>query len=244
MDSLEKLEFMPGVFRNLYKLRQFTDYELVVVSNQDGMGTDAFPEADFRTPHEKFLQAFRNEGVEFDAVHIDPSLPEDNSPNRKPRTGMLKTYMQGGYDLENSFVIGDRLSDMELAKNLGARGIFLSGEAKESELDPAGLAGHVSLVCREWDEIYPFIRTRQRSAVVQRKTNETEITVRLSLDGEGHTVISTGLGFFDHMLDQIGRHGGLDLEIEVQGDLHVDEHHTIEDTAIVLGQAVSKGSGR
>ena len=243
VDSLEKLEFMPGVFRNLYKLRQFTDFELVVVSNQDGMGTDAFPEAEFLAPHNKFLEAFRNEGVEFDAVHIDPSLPEDNSPNRKPRTGMLKTYMQGGYDLENSFVIGDRLSDMELAKNLGARGIFLSGEAQESELDSAGLAGHVSLVCREWDEIYPFIRTRQRSALVHRKTNETEITVRLSLDGEGQTVISTGLGFFDHMLDQIGRHGGLDLEIEVQGDLHVDEHHTIEDTAIVLGQAVLKALG-
>ncbi len=243
VDSLEKLEFMPGVFRNLYKLRQFTDFELVVVSNQDGMGTDAFPEADFWAPHNKFLEAFRNEGVEFDAVHIDPSLPEDNSPNRKPRTGMLKTYMQGGYDLENSFVIGDRLSDMELAKNLGARGIFLSGEAKESELESGGLAGQVSLVCREWDEIYHYIRTRQRSAVVQRKTNETEITVRLSLDGEGHTVISTGLGFFDHMLDQIGRHGGLDLEIEVQGDLHVDEHHTIEDTAIVLGQAVLKALG-
>jgi imidazoleglycerol-phosphate dehydratase/histidinol-phosphatase len=243
VDSLEKLEFMPGVFRNLYKLRQFTDFELVVVSNQDGMGTDAFPEAEFWAPHNKFLEAFRNEGVEFDAVHIDPSLPEDNSPNRKPRTGMLKTYMQGGYDLENSFVIGDRLSDMELAKNLGARGIFLSGEATESELDSAGVAGHVSLVCREWDEIYPFIRTRQRSAVVHRKTNETEITVRLSLDGEGQTVISTGLGFFDHMLEQIGRHGSLDLEIAVQGDLHVDEHHTIEDTAIVLGQAVLKALG-
>ncbi len=145
VDSLEKLEFMPGVFRNLYKLRQFTDYELVVVSNQDGMGTDAFPEADFWTPHEKFLQAFRNEGVEFDAVHIDPSLPEDNSPNRKPRTGMLTGYMQGDYDLENSLVIGDRITDMELAKNLGARGIFWMGSEERTELEASGLATHVSL---------------------------------------------------------------------------------------------------
>ena len=243
VDSLEKLEFMPGVFRNLYKLRHFTDYELVVVSNQDGMGTDSFPEEDFRAPHEKFLEAFRNEGVEFDAVHMDPSLPEENSPNRKPRTGMLTGYMEGGYDLENSFVIGDRITDIELAKNLGARAILLGNKAMKGELEAAGVTGVASLVCEDWDQIYHFIRTRQRRAVVIRTTNETEISVTLSLDGEGYTAISTGLGFFDHMLEQLGRHGGLDLEVEVKGDLHVDEHHTIEDTAIVLGEAFRQALG-
>jgi len=233
VDSLEKLEFMPGVFRNLFKLRQFTDYELVVVSNQDGMGTAAFPEEDFRAPHEKFLEAFRNEGVEFDAEYIDPSLPEDNSPNRKPRTGMLTSYLEGDYDLENSYVIGDRETDMELAQNLGARGIFLGDEA----------SANAYVICGDWDQVYGFIRSSMRSATVVRTTNETEISVRLSLDGEGNTKVSTGLGFFDHMLDQLGRHGGLDLEVEVKGDLHVDEHHTIEDTAIVLGEAFLQALG-
>lgn len=243
VDSLEKLEFMPGVFRNLYKLRHFTDFELVVVSNQDGMGTDAFPEKAFAAPHEKFLEAFRNEGVEFDAVYMDPSLPEENSPNRKPGTGMLKEYMQGGYDLENSFVVGDRITDIELAKNLGARGILLGDDNIRMELEAAGVAAYAEQICSDWDQIYRFIRTRQRSAVVERKTNETEIFVALSLDGEGNTSISTGLGFFDHMLDQLGRHGGVDLEVQVKGDLHVDEHHTIEDTAIALGEAFLQALG-
>lgn len=243
VDSLEKLEFMPGVFRNLYKLRHFTDFELVVVSNQDGMGTDAFPEKAFAAPHEKFLEAFRNEGVEFDAVYMDPSLPEENSPNRKPGTGMLKEYMQGGYDLENSFVVGDRITDIELAKNLGARGILLGDDNIRVELEAAGVADYSEQICSDWDQIYRFIRTRQRSAVVERKTNETEIFVALSLDGEGDTSISTGLGFFDHMLDQLGRHGGVDLEVKVNGDLHVDEHHTIEDTAIALGEAFLQALG-
>ena len=237
VDSLEKLEFMPGVFRNLHKLRHFTDFELVVVSNQDGLGTESFPEEDFKAPHEKFLEAFRNEGVEFDAVHMDPSLPEENSPNRKPGTGMLTTYMDGDYDLANSYVIGDRITDIELAKNLGARGILLGEKKIISELETAGLNAHADLVCEDWDQVYRFIRSRQRRAVVQRITNETKITVMLSLDGEGQTRVSTGLGFFDHMLDQLGRHGGVDLEVEVKGDLHVDEHHTIEDTAIALGEA-------
>jgi imidazoleglycerol-phosphate dehydratase/histidinol-phosphatase len=243
VDSLEKLEFMPGVFRNLYKLRHFTDFELVVVSNQDGLGTDVFPENDFSAPHEKFLEAFRNEGVEFDAIHIDPSLPEDNSPNRKPRTGMLTDYMGGGYDLENSYVIGDRTSDMELAKNLGARGIFLGNEAVSSEAEADKLAALAEVICIDWDKVYRYIRTRQRRAEVKRKTNETEISVALSLDGEGHTEISTGLGFFDHMLNQLGQHGGLDLEVQVKGDLHVDEHHTVEDTAIALGEAFLQALG-
>jgi len=233
VDSLEKLEFMPGVFRNLYKLRNFTDFELVVVSNQDGLGTDAFPEEDFRAPHEKFLEAFRNEGVEFDAILIDPSMPEDNSPMRKPGTGMLTGYAKGGYDLENSYVIGDRTTDMDLARNLGARGILIGNEA----------AANAEVMCSDWDQVYRYIRTRQRRAEVKRKTNETEIQVALSLDGEGQTEIATGLGFFDHMLDQLGRHGGLDLVVQVKGDLHVDEHHTIEDTAIALGQAFLQALG-
>jgi len=243
VDSLEKLEFMPGVFRNLYKLRHFTDFELVVVSNQDGLGTDVFPENDFSAPHEKFLEAFRNEGVEFDAIHIDPSLPEDNSPNRKPRTGMLTDYMGGGYDLENSYVIGDRSTDMELAKNLGARGILLGNEEVSSEAEADELAAIAEVICIDWDQVYRYIRTRQRRAEVKRKTNETEISVALSLDGEGQTEISTGLGFFDHMLDQLGQHGGLDLEVQVKGDLHVDEHHTVEDTAIALGEAFLQALG-
>jgi len=243
VDSLEKLEFMPGVFRNLYKLRHFTDYELVVVSNQDGLGTNSFPEEDFRAPHEKFLEAFRNEGVEFDAIHMDPSLPEENSPNRKPRTGMLTKYMEGGYDLENSYVIGDRITDIELAKNLGARGILLGDQSLKSELEASGLAPYAVAVCEDWDGIYHFIRTRQRRAEVHRTTGETDILVKLSLDGEGRTSISTGLGFFDHMLDQLGRHGGVDLEVEVKGDLHVDEHHTIEDTAIAIGEAFLEALG-
>ena len=233
VDSLEKLEFIPGVFRNLYKLRQYTDYELVVVSNQDGMGTDAFPEEDFRAPHEKFLEAFRNEGVEFDAIHIDPSLPDENSPMRKPRTGMLTSYLEGGYDLKNSYVIGDRETDMELAQNLGARGILIGEDA----------SANAEVICGDWDQVYGYIRSRLRSAIVIRSTNETEISIKLSLDGEGHTQVSTGLGFFDHMLDQIGRHAGIDLEVEVKGDLHVDEHHTIEDTAIVLGEAFLQALG-
>jgi imidazoleglycerol-phosphate dehydratase/histidinol-phosphatase len=243
VDSLQKLEFMPGVFRNLYNLRQFTNYELVVVSNQDGLGTEAFPEERFRIPHEKFLEAFRNEGVEFDAVHLDPSLPGENSPNRKPGTGMLTGYMQGEYDLENSFVIGDRISDMELAKNLGARGILLGDEVMKGELERAGLAPFTVLVSDGWDKVYPFIRSWQRRATGSRKTNETEVSVTLSLDGNGDTEISTGIGFFDHMLDQLGRHGGIDLEVKVKGDLHVDEHHTIEDTAIALGEAFLQALG-
>lgn len=243
LDSLEKLEFIPGVFRNLYKLRKHTDYELVLVSNQDGLGSDSFPMDDFTLPHKKMLQAFRNEGVEFDAEHIDPSMPEENSPNRKPRTGMLSQYLKGEYDLENSLVIGDRLTDMELARNLGARGILFGPAGLETELKEAGLEQNVDLISDDWDEIYRFIRSEQRKSKLSRQTGETDIMVDISLDGEGKTEISTGLGFFDHMLDQLGRHGGMDLKVAVKGDLHVDEHHTIEDTAITLGEAFREALG-
>jgi len=243
VDSLEKLEYLPGVFRNLYKLRNHTDYDMVIVSNQDGMGTSSFPEADFRLPHEKFLTAFRNEGVEFDAVLIDPSMPEDHSPNRKPETGMFTEYMNGGYDLKNSFVIGDRLSDIELAKNLGSRGILYVGPEQAEALKANGLEAYTALVSNDWDQIYGFIRSDLRRASVKRQTGETEILAEVALDGEGLTDISTGLGFFDHMLDQLGRHGGLDLTVKASGDLHVDEHHTIEDTALTLGEAILKALG-
>ena len=243
IDTLERLEFLPGVFRNLYKIRQYTDYELVIVSNQDGLGTESFPENEFQPPHDKFITAFKNEGVEFDAVHIDPSLPEEQSPNRKPETGMLTSYMQVAYDLENSFVIGDRLTDIELAKNLGARGILYGEASMMNIISQKGLSSHMALVSDDWDKIYSFIRSDMRRSKVKRVTGETEISVELSLDGEGKTDISTGLGFFDHMLDQLGRHGGLDLTVKVVGDLHVDEHHTIEDTALTLGEALLEALG-
>jgi len=243
VDSLEKLEYMPGVFRNLYKLRYFTDFELVMVSNQDGMGSSAFPEKDFSAPHEKLLEAFRNEGIEFDSIHIDPSLPEENSPNRKPRTGMLNSYLEGKYDLENSYVIGDRSTDIELAGNLGSGWILLHGDTGEAEIEAAGKVAGTGSVCSNWDQVYNYIRSQLRSATIVRQSNETDISVKLSLDGEGRTEISTGLGFFDHLLDQLGRHGGIDLEILVKGDLHVDEHHTIEDTALVLGEAFNQALG-
>ena len=243
VDNLEKLEFLPGVFRNLYKLRQFTDFELVVVSNQDGLGTEFFPKADFKSPHNKFITAFKNEGVEFDAVFIDPSLPEENSPNRKPGTGMLSGYLLGEYDLKNSFVIGDRFTDIELAKNLGTKGILYGDIGSLKTVNQQGLSSHVALVSDNWDQIYSFIRSDMRKSKVKRVTGETEIYVELSLDGEGKTDISTGLGFFDHMLDQLGRHGGLDLTIKSKGDLHVDEHHTIEDTSLALGEALLEALG-
>ena len=243
VDSLEKLEFIPGVFRNLYKLKHFTDFELVVVSNQDGMGTPAFPEERFRLPQEKFLTAFKNEGVEFDAVLIDPSLPGEQSPNRKPATGMLRRYLEEDYDLSRSYVIGDRITDMELARNLGTRGIFYGKDDMKGLLEEKGLLSLTGLVSTDWDEIYRYIRASMRRGAVERVTGETRVRVELSLDGEGRTEISTGLGFFDHMLDQLGRHGGLDLTVQTGGDLHVDEHHTIEDTALALGEAFSEALG-
>jgi len=243
VDTLDKLEFLPGVFRNLYKIRQLTPYELVMVSNQDGMGTTSYPEEDFRIPHEKMITAFRNEGVVFDDIHIDPSLPEDHSPNRKPGTGMLSSYMEGGYDLNHSFVIGDRITDMELARNLGAKGIMFGAEEMWETIASEGLGDHCCLICNDWDRIYSFLRSELRKSKVHRITGETDIRVELSLDGEGNCEISTGLGFFDHMLEQLGRHGGLDLKVEAKGDLHVDEHHTMEDTALALGEAFNGAIG-
>ncbi len=243
VDSLEKLEFMPAVFRNMYNIRKHTGYKLVIVSNQDGRGTASFPEESFLKPHEAFLRAFENEGVVFDAIHIDPSMPEDKSPDRKPGTGMLKEYMTGEYDLENSYVIGDRLTDMELAKNLGTKGILYGGEEKRDQLREKGLADICVLMTDDWNEIYRYVRAAVRSSKVSRATRETVIEVSLSLDGNGQSDISTGLGFFDHMLEQIAKHGNFNLDVSVEGDLYVDEHHTIEDTALALGEAFSKALG-
>lgn len=244
LDSLEKLEFYPKVFRNLYFIRKQLDFEFVMVTNQDGLGTSSFPEDTFWPAHNKMLKTLEGEGIVFDDMLIDRSFPEDNSPNRKPRTGMLGKYLAGEYDLANSYVIGDRLTDMELAANLGAKGIWLRPSDEEAD---RLLAENPSLspvlITDDWDKITEYLFAGERRAVVQRTTKETDIYVEVNLDGNGKTAISTGLGFFDHMLDQIGKHSGMDLVIRVKGDLDVDEHHTIEDTAIALGEALLKALG-
>jgi imidazoleglycerol-phosphate dehydratase / histidinol-phosphatase len=245
VDSLEKLEFYPGVFRHLYQIRRHLDYELVMVSNQDGMGTSSFPEDDFRLVQNKMMKAFENEGIVFDDVLIDRSFPGDNAPTRKPKTGMLQEkYMQGDYDLENSYVIGDRLTDIELAKNLGTKAILIGdAEEQEKKIKKAGFADVCVLITTSWKDIYVQVASRVRRAGVERKTKETDILVEIDLDGSGKCSVSTGLGFFDHMIEQIGRHAGFDLTVQVKGDLQVDEHHTIEDTALALGACVAKALG-
>ena len=244
LDSLEKLEFYPKVFRNLYFIRKQLDFEFVMVTNQDGLGTSSFPEDTFWPAHNKMLKTLEGEGIVFDDMLIDRSFPADNSPNRKPRTGMLGKYLAGEYDLANSYVIGDRLTDMELAANLGAKGIWLRPSDEEAD---RLLAENPSLspvlITDDWDKITEYLFAGERRAVVQRTTKETDIYVEVNLDGNGKTAVSTGLGFFDHMLDQIGKHSGMDLVIRVKGDLDVDEHHTIEDTAIALGEALLKALG-
>ena len=243
LDSLEKLEFVPRVFRNLYNIEKYLDFDLVIVSNQDGLGTSLFPEESFWPAQNMMLKAFENEDIQFNKIHIDPTLPEENAPTRKPGTGMLGEYFQGDYDLARSFVIGDRITDVELAKNLGSNAIFFASEDRRSELDEKNLQSVCALVSDNWDEIFGFLSNIERAAVVTRKTSETDISIEIKLDGTGKCNISTGLRFFDHMLDQIGRHSGCDLTIQVKGDLLVDEHHTIEDTGIALGEAIRKALG-
>lgn len=233
VDSLEKLEFYPGVFQYLSRILTEMDFKLVMVSNQDGLGTASFPEKDFWLVQNKIIQAFANEGIEFADILIDRSFPEDNLPTRKPGTGMLNHYMSGSYDLENSYVIGDRKSDVQLANNLACRSIYLSNQ-NDSDAD---------LSTDLWADIYAFLKSNGRKASVKRNTNETQIAVTLNLDGSGRSNISTGIGFFDHMLEQISKHAFIDLEIIVKGDLNIDEHHTIEDTAIVLGEAILSALG-
>jgi len=232
VDSYAKLRFLPGAITALSKLRRETDYLFVMVTNQDGLGTVSHPEENFWPVHNFILQTLKDEGVEFDEIHIDPHRPEDNHPNRKPSTGMLTHFLKGGYDLANSYVIGDRTSDVQLARNLGAKAIFIGDVAEEAEL-----------CTRQWSNIYKHLTGLGRTAGVLRKTSETDIAVSINLDGSGISKIKTGLGFYDHMLEQLSKHGGIDLDISVKGDLHIDEHHTIEDTALALGQAFREALG-
>lgn len=244
LDSLEKLEFMPGVFRNLNFIARNLDFERVIVTNQDGLGTPSFPMETFLPAHEKMLRAFENEGITFDDIIIDRTFEHEHQPTRKPGTALLGKYMTDDYDLENSFVIGDRITDMLLARNLGAKGILLQPYTTGQQwVDDAGLGDTCVLITDSWDRIAEFLRAGSRKATVVRTTSETDIRITLDLDGNGRADISTGLGFFDHMLEQISRHSGIDLEIRVKGDLHVDEHHTIEDTALALGEALHKALG-
>ena len=242
LDAFEKLEFYPKAIRNLNFIRQKLDFEFAMVTNQDGLGTPSFPEDTFWPVHNLVLNTLRNEGVTFDEIFIDHSFPEDNAPTRKPRTGMLTRYLNNeDYDLAGSFVIGDRATDVELAKNLGCKAILLQDD-KEC-LKEKNLEDVCALATTDWDRVAEFLFAGERTAEVQRTTKETDIRIRLNLDGNGTCHINTGLGFFDHMLEQIGKHSGIDLDITVKGDLEVDEHHTIEDTAIALGECIYQALG-
>lgn len=225
IDSFDKFQFVSGVIRNLHFIRTKLDFEFVMVSNQDGLGTSSYPETDFLPTHNLMLNTLKGEGIEFDDILIDRSFPEDNLPTRKPGTGMLGKYMTGEYDLKNCYVIGDRQTDKQLAENLGCKALILGDNVQS------------------WDEISEILFAGERVASVRRTTQETDIDVTLNLDGTGKCDISTGLGFFDHMLEQIAKHGSIDLSVKVKGDLHVDEHHTIEDTGIALGECIYKALG-
>lgn len=243
IDSLEKLEFYPGVIRWLSQLAAETDYELVMVTNQDGLGTEKFPEKTFWPAHEKMLKTLEGEGIRFAKICIDKSFPHENKPTRKPGIGMLTEFLSGNYDLANSYVIGDRLTDVELAKNLGCKAILINNGSLTEKLNASGYAASNSLTTTDWKTIYEFLSKTPRVGIVNRKTKETDISITVNLDGNGKSSISTGLAFFDHMLDQLSRHGNIDLNIQTKGDLHIDEHHTIEDTALALGEAFLKALG-
>ena len=244
IDSFEKLVFYPKALTYLPKIAKELDYELVMITNQDGLGTSSLPEEDFWPVHNFIMRSFENEGVIFDEVVIDRTFAKDNAPTRKPNTGLVTKYFSTEYDLANSFVIGDRLTDVELAKNLEAKGIFINDNThlgtseitvKREELD-----SYISLETNDWQRIYEFLKLEDRVAEINRKTNETDIYIKVNLDGTGKSEIDTGIAFFDHMIDQIARHGQIDLIVNVNGDLEVDEHHTIEDTAIALGEVFSE----
>lgn len=246
LDDFEKLRFYPGMFEYMGRIARELDYELVMVTNQDGLGTDSFPESTFWPLHNLVMRSLEGEGIVFSKVFIDRTYPSENAPTRKPGTGMLTVYLDNeNYDLANSFVIGDRITDIQLAKNLGCKGIWLNNEPglggaeirdKAEELRHTALALETS----DWSAIYAFLKQGLRVVEHHRNTHETRIRIKVNMDGSGHSEIKTGIGFFDHMLDQVARHGGLDLEIHTEGDLHIDEHHTIEDTAIALGEAFAK----
>jgi imidazoleglycerol-phosphate dehydratase/histidinol-phosphatase len=241
VDNLEQMEFIPGVLRNLYFIRHKLDFEWALVTNQDGLGTDVYPQKNFDSVQAKFQQTLANEDIHFDKIFIDKSFPEENLATRKPGIALLSEYFSGNYDLENSFVIGDRPTDVELAKNLGCKAIYLSDDCeilRENEL-----SDYCALQTMNWDKITEFLFAGERTATIKRTTKETDILIHLNLDGSGKCSIDTGIKFFDHMLEQIGKHSGSDLSIKVKGDLEVDEHHTIEDTAIALGEAFGKALG-
>ncbi len=244
VDALEKVEFLPKVFRNMGLIALNLNYELVMITNQDGLGTASFPEDSFWPAHRFIIQAFENEGVQFDEVYIDTHFPADNHPNRKPATGMLQKYLDNAdYDLANSYVIGDRYTDIKLAQNIGAKGIWINDGSAEEILIKEGLTETCCLITTDWDTIYAKVASAERVALVERNTKETKIKVKLDLDGKGIADIETGLGFYDHMLEQIAKHAGVDLTIRCKGDLQVDEHHTIEDTALALGEAFRMALG-
>ena len=245
IDSFEKLVFYPEVFEYMGRIAREFDFELLMVTNQDGLGTKSFPEDTFWPVQDLVLRAFEGEGVHFSHVYIDKTFPADNAPTRKPGTGMLTHYMDNpDYDLANSFVIGDRITDVQLAKNLGCKALWLNndpalGGAEISDSRRA-LDASIALETTEWGKIYEFLKLGLRRVVHERNTNETRIRIDLNVDGSGKAAIVTGLGFFDHMLEQIARHGKMDLTLRVDGDLHIDEHHSIEDTGITLGEAFAK----
>ncbi len=241
VDTLEQMEFLPAVLRNLHFIRQKLDFEWALVTNQDGLGTEVYPQENFDIIQAKFLQTLANEDITFDKIFIDKSFPEDNLPTRKPGTAMLTEYFSEEYDLEGSFVIGDRYTDVELAKNLGCKAIFISDD--NTILKDKELTEFCALQTTNWDKITEFLFAGERTATIKRTTKETDIHIELNLDGSGKCSIDTGLKFFDHMLEQIGKHSESDLTIKVKGDLEVDEHHTIEDTAIALGEALGKALG-
>jgi imidazoleglycerol-phosphate dehydratase/histidinol-phosphatase len=239
IDSFEKLEFLPGVISALRTIAEQTEYELVLITNQDGLGTEAFPENTFWSAHKLMMKTLEGEGIRFAAVYIDRSYPHDNLPTRKPGTGLLTEYLTGDYDLAGSYVIGDRLTDVQLALNLGSQAILINPPNKESEapsLTPEQEAV-TALITDDWHRVAEYLRLPPRRASVERVTNETQIQIELNLDGRGRADMKTGLGFFDHMLDQLAKHSGSDLSVHVKGDLHIDEHHTVEDTALALGEA-------
>lgn len=243
VDSFTKLEFYPEVFQYLSKIAKELDYELVMVTNQDGLGTDVHPEENFWPVHQFIIKALENEDIYFSEILIDKTFPSENALTRKPNTGLLTRYINNPeYDLQNSYVIGDRITDVKLAKNLDSKGIFIANDENlgaEEISKEESLEQYIALKTTSWKAIYEFLKLEFRTASVERNTNETKIKIKLNLDGTGKSNIQTGLGFFDHMLDQIARHGQMDLDIKVSGDLEVDEHHTIEDTAIALGEVFS-----
>jgi imidazoleglycerol-phosphate dehydratase/histidinol-phosphatase len=243
IDSLEKLEFFPGVFSWLSRISKESAYKLVMVTNQDGLGTTSFPEDTFWPAHNKMMKAFANEGIKFSKVFIDRSFPHENKNTRKPGTGMLTEFLTGEYDLANSYVIGDRVTDVEMARNLGTKAILINDGSLAEKLAEKSLQHCCNLVTNSWEEIYRLVTKSNRAAKVKRTTKETDIDIDVNLDGNGKSSIQTGLGFFDHMLDQLARHGNIDLSVTVKGDLHIDEHHTIEDTALALGEAFLKALG-